>query len=861
ENLESKEVSKKAELESSVCQMEQLGKDLGKDNELLAENNVKLEDAEKECAFLNKDIDEKKGLLIELAHKRANYQNELKGVNEEKTQIKSTIEDAKAKKSSVENELKQLNDTVEDQKANVNSIVKSIEEGETSFMRQEIEHKKLKSDMTALVSSLQLLEETRTKKVSSRELLTALENQLEGLDAGAKTLLQHNGSAYPGILGALADFVDVAPQNLPIIESLLGEKAGYLVVETPAKAQEIAEFAKTNNIGRVGLLWLNGSNGNIKAAKDQKVASELVICQASFEDLINRILGSYIIVNDINEGFKLAENSENGLSFVTQTGDIIDASGKVTVHSNNGHTILSRKAELRRLDVEIDELNIELTDKVSERLRVEEALKDSDEKLKALRHKIYENKVYNLELSKKLEMSLHKHSTLKGELGNINIEISDIVSRAANLDRQEAQINNLLVELKALEENVTKELADYKEKSERYEIARAGLEAERTNIRVAISRKEENIKALGDTIEAANEELDAISSGLQSITCKSENVLSKAVSLTREVEIKTAELEKSKEVIDVLSDKAASITREIDAITDKLDRLKKQEEEISKEITSCKDKLQNITISETETRILLDNLVREAKEELGVDLANEYKDSEEVINTQELDSEILNIRGELERIGNVNMLALDRLNELSERHKVLSEQEGDIIKSKEKLQELIRNLNKESREVFERTLESVKVSFSELFRKLFGGGKADIVLEMSEGNSDILEAGVEIYAKPPKKELTTLSLLSGGEKTLTALALIMALFKVNPSPFCIMDEVDAALDESNVDKFAGLVGEFANTTQFIVITHNKKTMSMADAIYGITMEQPGVSKKVAVSFDDIEKRELVEAVS
>jgi chromosome segregation protein len=197
--------------------------------------------------------------------------------------------------------------------------------------------------------------------------------------------------------------------------------------------------------------------------------------------------------------------------------------------------------------------------------------------------------------------------------------------------------------------------------------------------------------------------------------------------------------------------------------------------------------------------------------------------------------------------GAVNVVALDQLTELEEREKFLIAQQEDLQKSKGQLEELIRDLNRESRELFEKTFDFVKEQFNTIFRKIFGGGKADLVLEQAE-NQDAMDQGLEILARPPGKELTSISLLSGGERSLTAIALVMSLFKANPSPFCLLDEADAALDEKNVERYAGVVREFASEqTQFIVITHNKRTMAVCDALYGVTMEQQGVSKKVSVN--------------
>jgi chromosome segregation protein len=209
--------------------------------------------------------------------------------------------------------------------------------------------------------------------------------------------------------------------------------------------------------------------------------------------------------------------------------------------------------------------------------------------------------------------------------------------------------------------------------------------------------------------------------------------------------------------------------------------------------------------------------------------------------------EIEELRGKLARMGNVNLEAIQEQDELEQRYLFLTKQRDDLTASKGHLENIIQKINRTSRDLFESTFNAVRENFQALFKKLFGGGSADMKLE--EG-ADILDAGIEIIARPPGKEPRALTLLSGGEKTMTTVALLFAIFQAKPSPFCILDEVDAALDESNIDRFVLLLKEFVEKSQFIIVTHNKRTMSISDVMYGVTMQETGVSKKVSVRFEN-----------
>ena len=220
--------------------------------------------------------------------------------------------------------------------------------------------------------------------------------------------------------------------------------------------------------------------------------------------------------------------------------------------------------------------------------------------------------------------------------------------------------------------------------------------------------------------------------------------------------------------------------------------------------------------------------------------------------------EIEDLKTKIDRLGNVNLDAITEQEELQSRADYLNQQAHDLNDSRKQLEDLIERINKQSEEVFRENFERIQVNFAELFRKLFGGGKAEIVLENPE---DILECAIDIIARPPGKQLQSISLMSGGEKTMTAVALLMAIFKSKPSPFCLLDEVDAALDEANVERFNLVVKEFLNEAQFVIITHSRRTMSIADVIYGVTMQERGVSKRVAVRFTDSEQLDALSQAS
>jgi chromosome segregation protein len=295
-----------------------------------------------------------------------------------------------------------------------------------------------------------------------------------------------------------------------------------------------------------------------------------------------------------------------------------------------------------------------------------------------------------------------------------------------------------------------------------------------------------------------------------------------------------------------LEETQRGLKEKVDQIRTGLTEQKKLAEQATEHVNTCR-----VEISTADTNIA--NLIARASEDMGMDLLEEFEgyEHDEQRDWDAVATEIRELDGKIKRLGNVNLDAIAEQEELETREALYAGQIEDIRESHRQLDELIRRINQESRQLFVDTFEAARENFQVLFRKLFGGGRADILLTDPE---NVLESGIDIVARPPGKELRSLSLLSGGEKTMTALALLFSIFKCKPSPFCLLDEVDAALDEANTERFARLIQEFMGSSQFLVISHAKRTMSMANVLYGVTMQEPGVTKRIAVRFEDAEKR-------
>jgi chromosome segregation protein len=364
----------------------------------------------------------------------------------------------------------------------------------------------------------------------------------------------------------------------------------------------------------------------------------------------------------------------------------------------------------------------------------------------------------------------------------------------------------------------------------------AKSEEQLRNLRARMRQFEENQEERGRAIEEAREHL---AQGTERAETSRWNIL--------RAEGEIADLYLRKESF---AARTVGLVNQREGLCRQRNSLAAEAQRINGRLRKLEEKVHAAELAANEVRHERGALADRLREDYGIELAalEHLPTEEEQRQREEVQQEIEELRQKIGNLGNVNLEALDELEQLETRHKTLSEQHQDLVSAKGSLEKIIDKINADSRRLFSETLETIKGHFQTLFRDLFGGGRADIVLEE---NVDLLDSGIEIVARPPGKEPRSISLLSGGEKTLTCVALLLAIFRSRPSPFCVLDEVDAALDEANIDRFTQVLKDFLAWTQFIIVTHSKKTMTCADTIYGVTMQESGVTKQVSVRFEDV----------
>lgn len=701
----------------------------------------------------------------------------------------------------------------------------------------------LQAKLSGLDRELADKRETRSAAHSRLTLLTEMESRLEGVDVATRQVLEWRDSSQSagGVLGLVADLLDVVEDRLPLIQPLLAGVENRIVVE---RLDEFLAAARQHGDlpGVIEIVALD----RLPAAPDDDDTRDWVRCEERFRPLAHAMLGRVRFCGSAEDA--LAPSVAGARFRVSPDGLIVSSDSSVTLGSQKkAPGLISRKAETRRLSLELDEIEAVLVQTARQRREADEAINDQGLHRKGLIDAVATAQRAHAEFRGEL-LRLDDHTgriererqIIESDKLDLARQTSRIDERTADLERQheslseaqaahEAQINSLQQELDELAA-VVRRVADELTAAQ----IGAGRAVERRTAREALLKDlRERCEALSRDHARAVQEQEEAARRIEQAESQLSTALEGLASLSAECAQNEAALEE-------LREQRAQQRRLIEACASTIRR-------IHEDIEATDGVLRECEVERRECEIRVEGLVARVAEDLSIDLIAAYEDYDhEDRDWDAVRAEIEALRAKISRLGNVNLDAIRELEELTPRFESLTSQRADLVTSVAALEKLITELDEESRARFERTFTDIRENFRDLFRKLFGGGKADIVLEDPERP---LETGIEIIARPPGKEARRISLLSGGERTMAAVALLFAVFKSKPSPFTILDEVDAALDESNIDRFNSMVDEFLDQSQFVIITHNKRTMQRADVLYGVTMEEPGVSKRVSVRFD------------
>jgi chromosome segregation protein len=714
-------------------------------------------------------------------------------------------------------------------------------------------------DLSLRQQDLATCRERLTGAVERAAVLTELENRLEGVSAGVKEVLQqaqeNPQGAFGQVRGMLADLLSVAVESAALVDVALAERAQYLVVEPGLRLRKHLAAEPGRWQGRVAFLPLdNRHDAPPKADFTGQPgvlgrASQFVEAPSDLAPLVDRLLGDVWFVENLTTALTLLPAAEQNTSLVTLSGELLTADGTLIVgpiHSTIG--LISRRSELRALKLQITQAqhNVAVAQQAAADLQGEVNKRENRVEELAAAHQQAAEELAELRLrlgaaEQKLAQLGDQQRAITDDARAVTDQCQAIIQTRTITRGKLEQVQNTLAQTEA-------RLAENARRIEQLDSARQTRSREAMTVKLELARYEQQLDHLRGEVRRFEQERSErqrllVESGEQLIEYLRRADEAEAAVLSGESELAELYLRK-----DSFGDETARLEQRRDELRGQRSAATHEAQRLRARFRRLEERLHKRELDAGALRHERTTLEERLREDYGIELAEQTLELTAEHQRAAVEEEIAELRRKLTNIGGVNLDSLQEADELEQRFTGLSEQFQDLTKAKASLETIIGRINADSRRLFAETLDTVKEHFQTLFRKLFGGGRADILLE--EG-IDILDSGIEILARPPGKEPRSISLLSGGEKTLTCVALLLAIFRSRPSPFCVLDEVDAALDEANIERFVAVLNEFLQWTQFIVVTHSKKTMACAGTLYGITMQESGISKRVSVRFEDV----------
>ncbi len=824
---------------------EKFEKELNEKQKELDELSNKLSAKELEIEDKKKKVEENTDKKYELANIINTLEVNIENIEKRKKQINneidisiSELDSTRIAKQEIEKEFYDIENNRNKIKEELEKISSQREENEKTIQKFENEINLAQSEYRIKESKLKFLEETEKEK--------------EGYIKSVKALLlecEKNSELKKGSHGVLANIIKTPSEYETAIEMALGAATQNIVTDTENDAKKLVEYLRVNNLGRASFLPISSVKGS-KLAKFKNIdgvigiASDLVKFDKKYEQIVLNLLGRTIIVQNMDTAIKLAKQNNYGFRIVTMQGDIINASGSITGGSVAKKTvnILSRTRQIEDLQKELKTLKNKI-DKVEN--QKEEYLKDEDtviEQITAIEKNMQEIDIVYATDKQKLLAINENIEKIENRLQKLRTELSQLdeqrISNIEDKEKHTKEIEVITEECKELKVAI-EQFANMNKDDQKYI---DDLNLDITNLKISVSSFNESETSLNEILERIETD---IKNNKDSIESKEQQ----KVSITNTNEQLNNEIEELKE-------KIKEIDNEVENSSDEIKKLKSEKQQKTIELNTTEENITKqfeILKELNEQSLKID--VKKSKLEQDIDLIvnklwDEYELTPNTVTEYEKPSNIQNAtksvneyRKQIKSLGEINVNSIEEYTQTKQRYDFMCEQRLDLENSISKLRKVISNMTSVMKEQFAEKFKMINSNFSEVFKELFGGGKAELTLT---DENNILECGIDINVQPPGKKLQNMNLLSGGEKAFTAIAILFAILKINPSPFCVLDEIEAALDDVNVYKYADYLKKFTKNTQFLVITHRKGTMEAADTVYGITMEENGISKLLSM---------------
>lgn len=852
QQLEQDLAEKEASIHKEEAALVQIQKDLAKyqksPKEVLADLRNQYVDLMQEQATVSNDLKN-----LEHRYQLENVKNER--TLEKQTEVSSAVVELTTKKAVLDEQLAEIHERVAQQ-------IKELEETQTVLSQQQTVLETTKQEMYQLMNQVQQLS-------ARKKSLQDIQENYFGFYQGVRIVLQHKAQ-LSGIVGAVAELIDVPERYTLAIETALGGSAQHVIVENEQNARQAIMYLKQQKGGRATFLPLTTikprqlpSHIEAQAAEIDGfigIASQQVRFPETIQNVVNNLLGTILFARDLDSANKIAQKIRYQYRVVSLDGDVMNAGGSMTGGINkrgNQGSLFAQSQELKQLTTELQKVEQQLKEKEKRVQELQIHVNELTQKQETLRSSNESSRFEAQEVTNLLSNVKNDLQRFEKEKQVSDYETRELQQFMTTYQKERQELTKRQAELEQNRHVIDREIESLNQESDQ-------LEERRMTIQAQVGEKQAQLAVL-------KEQFTHLQIQARGMRVQKQEAAERQKTLEQQLETLTADYsghevteESLAKQIQELSKQQEALQRELattkatrDQVQEKISRLDEKQAEQNRQQKELFAQQTKLEVKKNRSEMVLDQQLDYLQKEYQLTFEKAQQEYTETTDVESSREKVAQIKTQIENLGPVNLNSIEQFEQINERYVFLVSQRDDLLEAKTQLFDTMKEMDQEVETRFKVTFEAIRKKFKIVFPNMFGGGRAELVLTDPE---NLLTTGIEIEAQPPGKKLQNLSLLSGGERSLTAIALLFSIIQVRPVPFCILDEVEAALDEANVARFGHYLNEFQADTQFIVVTHRKGTMEAAKVLYGVTMQESGVSKIVSVRLEDVKENGKISAV-
>lgn len=864
-----------AEAQKKVAHFEELQEKLTKET---TEKETEIQEAQQQLMKTQQELEkyqkstkellsELRDQYVDLMQEQANVGNELKYLERQYLQETSKSKQTLAKQSEVEASVLALSSQkqeLSEKQANLQqALVKNQHELEEVQTKGKTVQTKLTNEQPKMYQLMNQVQQLQARQKSLQEI----QENYFGFYQGVRLVLQHK-QQLSGIVGAVAELIDVPSSFTLAIETALGGAAQHVIVENEHDARQAITYLKKQRGGRATFLPLTTIKPrqlpahvlSQAAAVDGflGIASEQVTFPAEIQTVVHNLLGTILLAKDLTSANAIAQTIRYQYRVVSLEGDVMNAGGSMTGGANkrgNQGSLFSQNQELKQLTAEYEQADQQLQNQEKIVQELQTKVTDLSQKQEKLRTQNEQLRFEEQEITNQLQNITNDLARFEKEKQLSNFETRELQQFIETYQKQQAELTARQKEIEQQRQQIDEEIKSLNQESDQ-------MEEKRSQVQARKAQEQADLAVL-------KEQFNHLQIQLRGARVQKNEALERQTSLEQQLATLTADFSDHEITEESLASQITELAQQREELQAELVAVKEQRERTQKEIDQLETVLaeknqqqkQQLTeqskleVQKDRAEMLLDHQLSYLQTEYQISFekaVTDYQPTSDIVSSR---TKVAVLKEQIADLGPVNIRSIEQFEQVNERHTFLATQRDDLLSAKNQLFETMEEMDAEVRARFKEVFEAIRQEFKVVFPNMFGGGRAELVLT---DPSDLLKTGIEIEVQPPGKKLQSLSLLSGGERALTAIALLFSIIRVCPVPFCILDEVEAALDEANVKRFGRYLSDFQDDTQFIVVTHRKGTMVAADVLYGVTMQESGVSKIVSVRMEDINEEGKME---